>query len=73
MIVKEEERDEKEEIKLSRLIKMLTKKDLDRMGISKKGRKIYILVVNAPYLAWRSQLVQQRQPGVQLHQDGQGH
>ncbi len=31
------------------------------------------VVVNAPYLAWRSQLVQQRQPGVQLHQDGQGH
>ena len=30
-------------------------------------------VANAPYLAWRSQLVQQRQPGVQLHQDGQGH
>ncbi len=32
-----------------------------------------LAVVNAPYLAWRSQLVQQRQPGVQLHQDGQGH
>ena len=30
-------------------------------------------VGNAPYLAWRSQLVQQRQPGVQLHQDGRGH
>ncbi len=43
------------------------------------GKKIFSLdrrmanVVNAPYLAWRSQLVQQRQPGVQLHQDGQGH
>jgi hypothetical protein len=43
VIVKEEERDEKQEIKLSRLIEMLTKKDLDRKGISKKGRKIDIL------------------------------
>jgi hypothetical protein len=43
VIVKEEERDEKQEIKLTRLIEMLTKKDLDRKGISKKGRKIDVL------------------------------
>jgi len=37
------------------------------------GDPMVVVVVNAPYLARRSQLVQQRQPGVQLHQDGQGH
>ncbi len=44
------------------------------INFSKRAQKQNCLVVvNAPYLTWRSQLVQQRQPGVQLHQDGQGH
>ena len=30
-------------------------------------------VIEAPFSSLRSLLVQQRQPGVQLHQDGQGH
>ncbi len=44
------------------------------INFSKRAQKQNCLVVvNAPYLTWRSQLVQQCQPGVQLHQDGQGH